>query len=83
MVNNKKGKALTDFYENFIFIDFIVPRGERHGVCLAKEFREALDIRLGLVILYNFALGRVVPYWGAFTYITGVTLQIIKNATSG
>ena len=73
MANNKNSKALKDLYKNLIFINFIIPGGGRYGACLAKEFRKALDIRLGLIILRNFALGKAVPYWGAFAYIMGVT----------
>ena len=82
-MNNKEGKAFKDFYGNLVFIDFIIPGGGRHGVYLAKEFRKVLNIRLGLIILRNFALGKAVPYRGAFTYITGVIPQIIKNIISG
>ena len=32
---------------------------------------------------HNFALGKAAPRRGAFTHITGVTPQIIKNTTSG
>ena len=83
LANNKKGKAFKDLYGNLIFIDFIIPGGGRHGACLAKEFREALNTGLGLIILRNFTLGKAVPCQGAFAYIAGVTLQIIRNITSG
>ena len=82
-MNNKKGKALKDSYENLISINFIIPGGGRHGAYLAKEFQEALNTGLGPVILYNFALGKAAPYRGAFAYIIGVTPQIIRNITSG
>ena len=74
LANNKKGKAFKDLYKNFISIDFIIPGGGRHSTYLAKELRETLNTGLGLMILYNFTLGKAVPYWGAFTYIIGVTL---------
>ena len=61
LANNKEGKAFTDSYRNLVFIDFIIPGGGRHGVYFAKELRETLDTGLGLVIIYNFALGRAVP----------------------
>ena len=32
---------------------------------------------------HNFALGKAAPRRGAFTYITGITPQIIRNITSG
>ena len=82
-VNNKKGKALTDSHKNLISIYFIIPGGRRHRVYLAKEFQETLDIRLGLIILRNFALGKAVPRWGTFAYIAGITPQIIKDITFG
>ena len=72
-MNNKKGKALKNSYGNLISIDFIVPGGGRHGAYLIKKFRKTLDIKLGLVIFYNFTLGRAVPRRGTFIYITGVT----------
>ena len=81
--NNKEGKAFKNLYKNLVFINFIIPGGGRHGVCFTKELREILDTGLGLIILCNFALGKAVPCWGAFVYITGATPQIIKNITSG
>ena len=83
MANNKEGKALKNLYGNPVSINFIIPGGGRYGACLAKEFRKALNTGLGLAILRNFALGRAVPRRGAFTYITGVTPQIIRNIASG
>ena len=72
LANNKKGKAFKDLYKNLISIDFIIPGGGRHGARLTKEFREILNIRLGLIILYNFTLGKVAPRRGTFAYIAGV-----------
>ena len=74
LVNNKKGKAFKNSYGNLVFINFIVPGGRRHGARFVKEFWEALDAGLGLVMLRNFALGKAAPRRGAFIYITGVTL---------
>ena len=74
LANNKEGKAFKDFYGNLVFIDFIVPRGGRHGACFAKELREIFNAGLGLVLLCNFALGRAVLCWGVFTHVAGVTL---------
>ena len=73
LANNKKGKALKNLHKNPISINSIIPGGRRHNVHLAKEFRETLNTKLSLVIFCNFALGKAVPYWGTFTYITGVT----------
>ena len=72
LANSKEGKAFTDSHGNLVFIDFIVPGGGRHGVCLAKKLWEVFDTGLSLVILCNFALGRAVPCRGTFAYITGV-----------
>ena len=72
--NNKEGKAFKNLYGNPVFINFIIPGGGYHGARLAKKFRKTLDIRLGLIILYNFTLGKAVPYRGTFAYITEVTL---------
>ena len=72
-MNNKEGKALKDLHRNLIFINFIIPGGGRYGACLIKEFREILNTGLGLVIFYNFALGKAVPCRGTFTYIIRVT----------
>ena len=58
LVNNKKNKAFKDLYKNLVSIDSIIPGGRRCGACLVKEFREVLDIKFGLVILCNFALGK-------------------------
>ena len=71
--NSKKGKALVNFYKNPVSINFIVPGGGRHGTYFTKKFREIFDIRLGLVILCNFALGKAALRRGIFIYITGVT----------
>ena len=38
LANNKKGKALINFYKNLVFIDFIIPEGGHHGIYLTKEF---------------------------------------------
>ena len=70
-------------HRNPISINSIIPGGGRHGARLAKKLQKALDIRLGLIILRNFTLGKAVPRRGTFIYITGVTPQIIKNTTSG
>ena len=72
MVNNKKGKAFINSYENLISINSIMPGSEYYGVRLAKEFWETLDIKLGLIIFYNFTLGKIVPCRGTLIYITGV-----------
>ena len=61
LANNKEGKTLTDFHGNLISINFIIPGGGRHGVYLTNKSREILDIRLGLIILYNFALDKAAP----------------------
>ena len=83
MANNKKGKAFKNLYKNPVSINSIIPGGGRHGARLAKKLWKILNIKLGLVILCNFALGRAAPYWGAFAYITGIISQIIKNIASG
>ena len=61
LINNKKGKAFKNSYGNLIFINIIIPGGGYYNAYLIKEFREVLDAGLGLVIFYNFTLGRVVP----------------------
>ena len=81
--NNKKDKALKNLHKNLISINFIIPGDGRHGARLAKKLRETFNTGLGLIILYNFALSKTVPYRGTFTHITRVTPQIIKNITSG
>ena len=73
LANNKEDKAFTNSYGNLVSINSIVPGGGRHGARLAKKLRETLDIRLGLIILLNFALSEAVPRRGVFTHITGVT----------
>ena len=73
LANNKEGKAFKNSYENLIFIDFIIPGGGYYGAYLTKEFRKVLNTGLGLIILYNFALGRAVPCRGVFIYVAGVT----------
>ena len=73
LANNKKGKAFKDLHKNLISINFIIPRGGRHGAYLAKKLREILDTGLNLVILRNFTLGKVISHRGIFTYIIGIT----------